>query len=147
TAGKAEGDKVDTKTFAKVSPTSTQSSALSQEDQALSAGIIEQEHLDESKKEEVAADESLQPELEAEAQQEGEEEETDEEFEKDFKQSEEKGTIAELVVNIPVEPAVQIDIGTAATPEIPEIKVEDAIEDAVQESKNSAGKMILNFDK
>lgn len=147
TAGAAGGDKADAKTFAKVSPTSTQSSSLSQEDQALSAGVIEQEHLDESKKEDVAADESLQTQIEAEDQQEGEEEETDEEFEKDFKQSEEKGSIAELVVNIPVEPAVQIDIGTAATPEIPEIKVEDAIEDAVQESKNSAGKMILNFDK
>ncbi|MBT6611613.1 MAG: hypothetical protein HOB38_05880 [Deltaproteobacteria bacterium] len=152
-AAEGEGEdpeKAEVKTFAKASPTSSQSSSLSQEGIAVEAGIIEQEHLEESKKEEVTVDESLEQEQEAEAQEDADEEDadTDEEFEEDLKESEESMEVAELEVNVPVDIAGQIEVDTATetTPEIPEVNVDDDIEDAVQESKNSMGKLNLDFE-
>ncbi|MBT7892104.1 MAG: hypothetical protein HN580_24015, partial [Deltaproteobacteria bacterium] len=73
---------------------------------------------------------------------------TDEEFEEDLKESEESMEVAELEVNVPVDIAGQIEVDTATetTPEIPEVNVDDDIEDAVQESKNSMGKLNLDFE-
>jgi len=144
-----DSKKDDHKTFAKASSTSNRSSSLSQEGQAVNAGIIGQESLNESKKEEIAADESLEQELEAEAQGDVEEDaETDEAFEEDLKESEENSEVMELAVNEPVDIAGQIEVAaaTATTPEIPEVDVEEAIEEAVQESKNATGKLILDFE-
>lgn len=137
--GGGEGDE---KSLAKSSPTSRQSTSLSREQEAVNRGVIEQESLDESKQEEVAADDPLEPVTETD---DGEEEETDEEFEQDMAESEEGTEVVELETTIPLDiPSVQPEPDT--TPEMPDIDVEDEIEDAVQESKNLKARMLLEFD-
>ncbi len=143
-------EKQEEKALAKASPTSSQSTSLSQEQEALGTGVIEPEHLEESKKEEVNADESLKQEMIFESEKEGDEEvETDEDFEKDLEESEEDAEVVELEISAPLDIPGQIDVETDvdATPELPEINVEDDIEDAVQESKNASGRLNLDFDK
>lgn len=144
-------DKEESKAFAKASPTSAQSSSLSQEKEALGSGIVEPDDLEESKKEEVAADESLEQELKLESGKEGEEQEaeTDEAFEKDLQESEEDTEVVELDTSAPLDLPDRIEIApeSDSTPELPEIDVEDDIEDAVQESKNALGRLELEFEK
>jgi len=143
--------KEETKQFAKAAPTSKQSSSLSQEKQALNSGVVAQGDLKESKKDEVDADESLEQEMKLESTRESEEEasETDEAFEEDLKSSESETETVELDADLPVDIAGRIKVDTPddGTPDLPEINIEDDIEDAVQESKDASGRLILDFEK
>jgi len=146
----AGGEKDESKAYEKPAAGASGSSTLSREQDAVSSGVVSQEALDESKRNDVSVDEPLDQELQQQAAGPAEEEaEADEAFEENLKQSDENATVAELEVSAAPEVPDLGGIGGLGgrVPEPPVVGIQNEIEDAVQESKNAKSRLRLEFSK
>ena len=134
------------KSFAKVSPTSGQSSSLAGEKEALGTGVIDPKQLEDSKKEGVGVGESLKQEIMMESSKQDEETEADAEFEKDLQDSEEGVEEIAMDVTGALDLTGVADVDTDAM-ELPDVNVEEDIEDAIEESKDLKARLRMTFEK